>query len=267
MPSFPLKFAYSTINWSTRPDLQSMFADIRAAGWQAVERFEHSLDGRGTPDALRGQLGGRRVATAMSGLELPIDPVAITIQKQRIDHLALFGGSCYGLVGGTRLRMRPPTSAEYAALAGACEELAVYAAERGIEIGYHPHTGCTIETSEEIERLLNQTRLTRLCLDSSHIALVEEDPVTTIRHFAGRLSYIHVKEWAYGKFVELGRGRLPILDHAAFFAALEEMRYTGWVVVENSRSDISPAESARVNAAFVRGLGYSLSLPTQGAQA
>jgi inosose dehydratase len=265
MPAFPLKFAYSTINWSTKPDLATMFAEIRDAGWQAVELFDHSLDWLGTEESLRAQLGGLRVATAMSGLEIPIDPMLVTLHKRRIDYLARFGGSTYGLVGGTRLRMRPPTTGEYAALAGACEELAVCGAERGIEIGYHPHTGCTIETGEEIDILLNLTKQTKLCLDSSHIALVEEDPVRQIRHYASRLSYVHVKEWAYGKFVELGRGHLPNLDHPAFFAALEEMQFTGWVVVENSRSDVSPAESARINADYMRGLGYSLSLPAQEA--
>jgi inosose dehydratase len=266
MPAFPLKFAYSTINWSTKPDLPTMFAEIRAAGWGAVELFDHSLDWLGTPESLRAHLGGLHVATAMSGLEIPIDPSMLTIHKRRIDHLALFGGSAYGLVGGTRLRMRPPTDAEYATLAGACEELAVYGAQYGIEVGYHPHTGCTIETGGEIDILLVHTQLTKLCLDSSHIALVEEDPVTQIRHYAQRLSYVHVKEWAYGKFVELGRGHLPILDHVAFFAALEEMQFSGWVVVENSRSDVSPAESARINADYLRGLGYEIALPTREAQ-
>jgi inosose dehydratase len=266
MPSFPLKFAYSTINWSTKPDLPTMFAEIRAAGWQAVELFDHSLDWLGTEESLRAHLGGLRVATAMSGVEIPIDPSLLNIHKRRIDHLSRFGGSAYGLVGGTRLRMRPPTTGEYAALAGACEELAAYGAQYGIEIGYHPHTGCTIETGKEIDILLNLTKQTKLCLDSSHIALVEEDPVMQIRHYASRLSYVHVKEWAYGKFVELGRGHLPNLDHPAFFAALEEMQFTGWVVVENSRSDVSPAESARINADYMRGLGYSLSLPAQEAQ-
>ncbi len=266
MPSFPLKFAYSTINWSTKPDLATMFAEIRAAGWQAVELFDHSLDWLGTPDSLREQLGGLRVATLFGGLELPIDQAQIAIHKRRIDYAALFHADAYGLVGGGRLRMRPPSDAEYAALAGACEELAVHGAQHGIEIGYHPHTGCTIETGEEIDILLKHTRLTKLCLDSSHIALVEEDPVTQIRHYAQRLSYVHVKEWALGKFVELGRGRLPLLDHPAFFAALEEMKFEGWVVVENSRSDVSPAESARINAEYIRGLGYDLALPTREAQ-
>lgn len=264
MPPFVLKFAYSTINWSTKPDLATMFAEIRAAGWSAVELFDHSLDWLGTPDSLRGHLGGLQVATSISGLELPIDPSLITIHKRRIDYIALFGATVYGLVGGTRLRMRPPTAAEYSALAKACEEIAEYAADRGIEVGYHPHTGCTIETGAEIDILLNETRLTKLCLDSSHIALVEEDPIAQIRHYAERLCYVHVKEWAYGKFVELGRGRLHI-DHPGFFAALQDMRFKGWVVVENSRSDVSPAESARINAEYMRGLGYSLAQPQREA--
>jgi sugar phosphate isomerase/epimerase len=264
MPSYPLKFAYSTINWGTKPDLATMFAEIRDSGWAAVELFDHSLDWLGTLDHLRAQLGGLRVATLFGGLELPVDATQLTTHKRRIDYAALLGADAYGLVGGTRLRWRPPNAQEYAGLAAACEELAEYAAARNLCIGYHPHTGCTIETGDEIDILLGHTQQTALCLDASHIALVDEDPVAQVQRYAERTSYVHVKDWAQGKFVELGRGTIKI-DFPAFFAALEAMKFDGWVVVENSRSDVSPAESARINADYLRGLGYSLSLPAQEA--
>jgi inosose dehydratase len=260
MPTYPLKFAYSTINWGTKPDLDAMFAEIRAAGWGAVELFDHPLDWLGTPDNLRALLGGLQVATFFGGIELPIDPVQMNIHKRRIDYAALFGAAAYGLVGGTRLRWRPPTADEYRALGEACEALAAYGAPRGVRIGYHPHTGCTIETQDEIDTLLSHMRLGELCLDASHIALVDEDPVRHMRQYAARTSYVHVKDYTRGKFVELGRGTLGI-DFPAFFAELEALRYDGWVVVENSRSDVSPAESARINADYLRGLGYSLDVP------
>ncbi len=44
----------------------------------------------------------------------------------------------------------------------------------------------------------------------------------------------------------------------AFLKELDDQAFPGWVVVEQSRSEISPAESARVNADYVRGLGYEL---------
>ena len=58
----------------------------------------------------------------------------------------------------------------------------------------------------------------------------------------------------------MGQGTINI-DFAAIFKELDDTKFPGWVVVEQSRSDISPATSAQANADFVRGLGYSLNLP------
>jgi inosose dehydratase len=256
-----LRFAYSTINWGTRPDLAVAFDDIRGAGWQAAELFDHSLDWLGTREHLIGALGGLRVATFFGVVAVPVSPEQLTIHQRRLDYAAQLGAEMYGLVGGGRLRTRPPTSEEYKHLADACEELAAYAAPLGIGLAYHPHVGCTIETEAEIDILLNETQKTRLCLDASHIGLVGEDPVAHLRKYRERTGYIHLKDWAAGKFVEMGRGSLG-LDFAAILAELEAQMFRGWVVVEQSRSDVSPAESARVNATYLRSLNYPLDLPS-----
>jgi sugar phosphate isomerase/epimerase len=257
---YRLRFAYSTINWGTKPDLAATFGEIRAAGWQAVELFDHPLDWLGTPQFLTQQLGGLHAATFFGGLEVPVSAEQLTIHKRRLDYAALFGAEMYGLVGGGRLRTRPPSAAEYKNLADACEELANYAAPLGLGLAYHPHVGCTIETEAEIDILLNETRKTVLCLDASHIGLVGEDPIAHLRTYRQRTGYIHLKDWTAGKFVEMGRGTIG-LDFGAILAELQAQRFPGWVVVEQSRSDISPAESARANADYLRGLGHSLDLP------
>jgi sugar phosphate isomerase/epimerase len=257
---FSLRFAYSTINWTTKPNLAAAFGEIRAAGWQAVELFDHSLDWLGTPQYLKEQLGGLQPATFFGGVEVPLSADSLYIHKRRLDYAALFGAEMYGLVGGGRLRTRPPTAAEYKNLAEGCEALAEYGAGLGIGLAYHPHVGCTIETEDEIDILLNETKKTLLCLDASHIGLVGEDPVAHLRKYRARTGYIHLKDWTAGKFVEMGRGSIG-LDFGAILAELQAQRFPGWVVVEQSRSDVSPAESARANAEFLRGLKYSLALP------
>ena len=109
----------------------------------------------------------------------------------------------------------------------------------------------------EIDRLLDQTSALQLCLDASHIALVGEDPIAHLRKYRARTSYIHLKDWARGTFVELGQGTINI-DFPAILCELEDQGFAGWVVIEQSRSDISPLHSAQVNAEYVKGLGYRL---------
>jgi sugar phosphate isomerase/epimerase len=254
-----LRFAYSTINWGTTPDLDAVFSEIREAGWWAVELFVHPLDWLGTPGNLRAKLGGLQVATNFGVVDVPTSRDQLTKLKNQIDYAALFGAEAIGLVGGNRLRWRPPTTEEYADLARFCEELAIYGASKGVAVAYHPHVACTIETEDEIDRLMDQTKVLTLCLDASHIALVDEDPIAHIRKYRERTSYIHLKDWAHGKFVEMGQGTVGI-DFAAIFRELTDNQFGGWVVVEQSRSDISPLTSAIANAEFVRNLGYSLEL-------
>ena len=143
-----LRFAYSTINWGTTPDLDAMFGEIRDAGWSAVELFVHPLDWLGTPEHLRSKLGDLQVATNFGVVEVPGNKDQLTKLKNQIDYAALFGAEAIGLVGGTRLRWRPPTDDEYADLARSCEELAIYGADKGVAVAYHPHVACTIETED-----------------------------------------------------------------------------------------------------------------------
>jgi inosose dehydratase len=206
---------------------------------------------------LKDDLGDLVPATLFGLVKTPTDAGQLQILKNQVAYTAALGASLYGLVGGDRLRWRPPTADEYRDLATFCEELAVFGADLGVTVAYHPHVACTIETEEEIDRLLDSTRLLTLCLDPSHVALVGEDPVTHIRKYRSRTGYHHLKDWARGKFVEVGEGTIGI-DFAAILGELEAEAYSGWVIVEQSRSDVSPLESARVNAAAMRKLGYEL---------
>jgi inosose dehydratase len=174
--------------------------------------------------------------------------------KHEVAYAAELGAAHYGLVGGDRLRWRPPSPAEEADLARFCEELAVFGDGLGVQVAYHPHVACTVETQAEIDRLLAATRTLTLCLDVSHIALVGEDPVAHLRRYRARTGYVHLKDWARGRFVELGEGSLGI-DFATVLDDLAAARFPGWVVVEQSRSDVSPLASARANAAALRRLG------------
>ncbi|HEY3290947.1 MAG TPA: sugar phosphate isomerase/epimerase, partial [Anaerolineae bacterium] len=104
---------------------------------------------------------------------------------------------------------------------------------------------------------LNETHKLTLCLDASHVALVGEDPVAHLRKYRDRIGYIHLKDWTHGAFTEMGRGSIGI-DFPAILHELETMNFTHWVVIEQSRSDVSPLRSAQVNAEYLRSIGYSM---------
>lgn len=252
-----MRFAYSTINWGETCDMPAALAEIRSAGWGAVELFAHTLDWLGLPAKLRAQLSDMQAATLFGAIDVPTSARQLTIHKNRVDYAAAVGATAYGVISGGRLRWRPPTLDEYRDVARFCEELAVYGAAQGVAVAYHPHTGCTIETADEIDILMEHTRTLGLCLDASHIALVDEDPVAHLHTYRERLAYVHLKDWARGKFVELGQGTLGI-GFPAFLRTLDEFDFGGWVVIESSRSDESPLRSAQINANYLAQLGYAL---------
>lgn len=256
-----MRFAYSTINWGKDCDLAQAASEIAAAGWRAVELYDHSLDLLGTPASVRRRLGGLGVATVFGHVAEPFQTRAqLERHRRQIELAAELGAAAYGLVGGQRRRQRAPLPEEYADLAGLLEEIAGEAADLGVDVAYHPHSGCTVETEAEIDRVLDLAPRARLCLDVSHVAVVGEDAVTQLRKYRERISYVHLKDWREGHFVGLGDGILG----PQWPAIMEQLAgWDSWVVVEQSRSEVSPARSANDNAAFLSRLGYQLAAPVE----
>jgi inosose dehydratase len=157
-----------------------------------------------------------------------------------------------------------------------CDTVARAVRDRtGLRTVFHPHGACFVETPWEVDELMKRTdpALVGLCLDTGHLMLGGGDPLEIYRRHASRVWHVHFKDfdprvftltrgrsWNYfesmrhGIFCELGRGAV---DFAAMLHALREHGYDDWVVVEQ---DVlpgmgSPAESARRNRDFLRGLG------------
>ncbi|MCY0898648.1 MAG: sugar phosphate isomerase/epimerase [Firmicutes bacterium] len=254
-----LAFAYSTINWDETPDMDDMFAQIAKWGWRAVEIFAQPLNWLGPHTLLQDQLQrhGLVAATLFGAVAVPGTPQQLTYQFRRIDYAAAVGADTYGIVGGGRLRPRKPTIDEYRDLARTLETLAVYGAERGVTVAYHPHVGTTIETESEIDTLLEQTSSLMLCLDVSHVGLVGEDPVKQLRKYRDRLGYVHLKDWGRGSFTELGQGTIG-LDFQAILQELDQWPFKGWIVVEQSRSEESPEASMAINSRYLTDRGWSI---------
>lgn len=124
------------------------------------------------------------------------------------------------------------------------------ARSRGFEPTLHPHTSTYCESRREIERALELTDI-GLLIDTGHLLLGGTDPIQALRDWGHRVNYVHVKDvrlevvrqvvaeradvlegWRRGMFCELGEGDV---DLTAFFAALSDAGYEGWIVVEQDR--------------------------------
>jgi inosose dehydratase len=134
--------------------------------------------------------------------------------------------------------------------------------ERGFDPTFHHHTATYVEAQWEIERLLELSDV-GLCLDTGHLLLGRGDPITAIRDWAGRINHVHLKDarsdrleeivaevapveeiWRRRAFCALGDGDIDI---EAVLVALSEIKYSGWLVVEQDvlPDPTSPDQPAR----------------------
>ena len=159
--------------------------------------------------------------------------------------------------------------------AGADQVARAVREETGLRTVFHPHCGGYVETEAEIDALLSRTNPTTLglCLDTGHLLYAGGDPLSVLARHASRVWHVHFKDChpqiaAAARanqlgylaavrsklFCELGAGAV---DFAGVLAALNALRYDGWIVVEQDvfPGQGSPAESARRNRMFLEALG------------
>jgi len=129
--------------------------------------------------------------------------------------------------------------------------------DRGYEPTFHHETGTNVEAPWEIQRILDISDV-GLCLDTGHFFIGGGDPVVAIHEWADRINHVHVKDalqsvmdgivadhvptmniWSREAFPAFGDGDANV---AGVLAALKDIDYEGWLVVEQ---DIFPQTSDR----------------------
>ncbi|NLV73921.1 MAG: TIM barrel protein [Chloroflexi bacterium] len=111
------------------------------------------------------------------------------------------------------------------------------AKELGMTTSIHPHTGTIIETDEEIDAILAAVDpdLVGFAPDTGQITAAGSDCVRVLRAYKDRIKHVHLKDWGGGKetgyagYERIGYG---VIDMAGVFEVLEEINYSGWVMVE-----------------------------------
>lgn len=121
------------------------------------------------------------------------------------------------------------------------------AADFGLPVSYHPHTGTHVEQPHEVDRLLDGTDLL-LTLDTGHAAAGGDDALDLLSRWGTRVNHIHLKNvhmapvrsaseagTVFGMADASTRLDAGDLNLPAFMRALGAQRYQGWIVVEQDR--------------------------------
>jgi inosose dehydratase len=126
-------------------------------------------------------------------------------------------------------------------------EVVRHCRDRGHEPTFHFETGTHVAKPAEIERVLEVSDV-GVCMDTGHFLLAGGDPVAAIRAWASRINHVHLKDATRSVMAGIVRDDVPasaIWDRSAFpalgdgdldadgaIAALREIGYAGWLVVE-----------------------------------
>lgn len=171
---------------------------------------------------------------------------------QAVERLARCGAEVLVLAAATGLQdydARPELSAgEWSRLLAGLDLAVEVAAEMGIRAVLHPHMGTLVQSPQEIDRVLEGTRIP-LCLDTGHILAGGGDPAAVALSAPGRVGHVHLKDVNVELAKEVASGAMTYsvavrqglyhclgdgdVDVPAIVSSLQTARYTGWFVLEH----------------------------------
>jgi len=264
-----IQFGYAAITWQGQ-DRQAI-EDVSAVGFKGIQLRTSALPEFGDkPAALKELLARHRLTlVAFSSGNVQIDPqfeagdMATHLKHARFVRDA--GGLFLQLIDSRP--KRPLVPADYQRLGRLMTEIGKRTAEIGIPVAYHHHMNSIGERPEEVDRVLEATdpRYVKVLLDIAHYQQGGGDPVRAVRKFADRILFLHIKDvepvnrsTSPYRFVELGRGNVDI---KAVFAALNEVKFRGWAIVELDAvpdKARTPKASAIIARTYLETLGFTV---------
>ncbi|MBO0993221.1 myo-inosose-2 dehydratase [Bacillus sp. SD088] len=163
------------------------------------------------------------------------------------------------------------TEEDWTKLVSGLHELGRLAKEKGMDIVFHHHMGTGVQTTEEINRLMEQTdsELISLLYDTGHLYLSGEDPVEVLKHHLPRIKHVHLKDvrsdvakktheehLCFLDAVKLGVFTVPgdgAFDFTPVFHVLANSDYKGWMLVEAEQdpAKANPFEYAKMARTYI----------------
>jgi inosose dehydratase len=224
--------------------------DIAAAGYEGVEMFDGNVaDYADRPDELRELLAraGLELVSIYSGANfIYADILPDELHRvNRAADLAATLGAQHLVVGGGARRAAGTSEDDYDRLGAALDRVVEIAEGQGLTATYHPHLSTIAESPDELDKVMRRSRI-GFCPDTAHLAAGGGDPAELIRRYRDRIRYVHLKDFRPDPFafLPLGRGVLDIPD---IVAAIREVSYDGWLLVELDSYDGDPREAAEIS--------------------
>lgn len=241
----------------THGDMGQAVADIGAAGFEGVEMFDGNLaDYEERPEELREILdaAGVELVSVYTGANfIYADILPDELHRiHRAAELAASFGAGRLVVGGGARRAAGTTDDDYVRLADSLDRVTDIAESFGLSASYHPHLTTIVESPDELDRLLPNTRI-GFCPDVAHLAAGGGDPAAIIRKYPDRIRHVHLKDLRREPFafLPLGEGELDLPD---IVAAVRESGYDSWLMVELDEYDGDPKEAAEISRRYLQQL-------------
>jgi inosose dehydratase len=142
------------------------------------------------------------------------------------------------------------TDTEWERLCEGLNRLGKLASEKNMKLTYHHHMGTGVQTTTEIDRLMENTdpALVGLLYDTGHLVFSGEDYLAILDKWVSRIWHVHLKDmrpavyeqahrenWSFLKAVKEGVFTVPgdgCVDFVPVFNKLKQAGYSGWWVVE-----------------------------------
>jgi inosose dehydratase len=257
LPRARVRLGYAAITWNGN-DRQAI-TDIAALGYRGIQLRQPAVDAWGDRPAELKQLLAEHKLTfvALSSGDVTLDPSAekrmLTLHSQHARFVHDAGGRYLQIID-ERPKGRDPTPDDYVRMGRLLTEIGRRTADFGIPLGYHNHMGALGQSPDEVARVLDASdpKFVHLLLDIAHYQQAGGNPAQAIRQHRDRLLFLHIKDLdSSNRFVELGHGNV---DLKGVFAALDDIRFDGWGVVELDES-ATPKESGAISRRYLTAIG------------
>jgi D-psicose/D-tagatose/L-ribulose 3-epimerase len=241
-----MKLGMNMLLWSTDVsgrEYDQTFAMLKDAGFDGVEIpiFDREVDTYVELGKRLDGLGLERLAVSARGADdnpISDDPAvraeAVAAMQANLDSAAALGaplicgplGAPLGVFSGV-----PPTVVEKARAIAYLQEVAPYAEERGVTIvleylnRFEMYLTNTAADLAALVREVNHSHC-RMMYDTFHAHIEEKDPRAALQQCKDVLVHVHLSE---SDRSTPGAGQV---DWETTFAALREIDYDGWVVIE-----------------------------------